>query len=181
MALTATIHRFQLEISDVDRGVYDTVELTVAQHPSESAPYLVTRVLAMALEYRPGLTFGRGVSTPDEPAISAPNDMGGIALWIDIGVPSPDRLHKIAKQADEVRVYSHKSVEGLVAELAAGSIHRADEIGVVAFPLRLLEPLSERLTRNNRWNVLRTEGVVYVTIGDETFEARPEVYGPGGA
>ena len=46
MALTATIHTFDISLSDVDRGCYETLALRVARHPSESEEYLVTRVLA---------------------------------------------------------------------------------------------------------------------------------------
>ena len=46
MALTATIYNFDVDLSDSDRGVYETVALRVAQHPSESDEYLIARVLA---------------------------------------------------------------------------------------------------------------------------------------
>jgi hypothetical protein len=36
-------HR-QIELSDVDRGVYESLDLRVARHPSESARYLLMRV-----------------------------------------------------------------------------------------------------------------------------------------
>jgi uncharacterized protein YaeQ len=173
MALTATMRRFQLNLSDTDRDVYETIELRVAQHPSESEPYLVTRVLAMALEYRRDLQFGRGLSTPEEPGLSAPNAMGGVALWIEIGLPSAERLHKITKQADEVCVYVHKNPEPLLADLSSGTIHRAETIKVVAFAPSFLQALSERVERNNTWDVLRTNGTLYVTIGEETFETTP--------
>src|SRR6185436_10361861 len=68
MALTATIHHFTIRLSDVDRGVYETLELKAAKHPSESDEYLVTRVLAYCLEYAEGIAFSRGLAEPDEPA-----------------------------------------------------------------------------------------------------------------
>jgi uncharacterized protein YaeQ len=36
MALTATIHNFDIELADSDRGVYESLALRVARHPSES-------------------------------------------------------------------------------------------------------------------------------------------------
>jgi hypothetical protein len=51
MALTPTIHTFALEISDIDRGVYEKLDLRVARQPSETAPYMLSRVLAYSLEY----------------------------------------------------------------------------------------------------------------------------------
>ena len=46
MALTATMHHIEVALSDVDRGVYEALDLRVAQHPSESMRYLLTRTLA---------------------------------------------------------------------------------------------------------------------------------------
>ena len=36
MALTATIHTFDIDLADADRHVYETLALKVARHPSES-------------------------------------------------------------------------------------------------------------------------------------------------
>ena len=42
MAQTSTVHTFDLTLSDVDRGVYQTLALKLARHPSETADHLVT-------------------------------------------------------------------------------------------------------------------------------------------
>jgi len=34
VALTATIYNFDIELANVDRGVYETIALRVAQQPS---------------------------------------------------------------------------------------------------------------------------------------------------
>ena len=175
MALTATLFRFELNVSDVDRGVYDALELRVARHPSETDEYMVTRVLAMALEHREGLVFGRGISTPEDPPLSAPGPMGTIALWVEIGHPAPERLHKITKQADEVCVYTHKAPDALLADLRSGSIHRGDHVRVVALGPEFVDELVQALSRTNRWDVLRNEGVLYVTAGERTLDTTPAV------
>ena len=175
MALTATIFRFELNLSDVDRGVYDALELRVARHPSETDARMVTRVLAMALEHREGLRFGRGISTPEDPALSAPGAHGTIALWVEIGHPAPARLHKITKAAEDVAVYTHEDPAPLLAELASGAVHRGDEVRVIAFEPSFVAALVATLTRANRRDVLRNEGSLYVTVGDEVLETVPVV------
>ena len=50
MALTATVYTIDIDLADSDRGVYETLALRVARHPSESEEYLLTRVLAYALD-----------------------------------------------------------------------------------------------------------------------------------
>ena len=78
MALTATIYNFDIELANVDRGVYETFALKVAQHPSETNEYLVTRVLAYCLEYAEGISFSRGLAEPDEPPITVRDLTGGL-------------------------------------------------------------------------------------------------------
>jgi len=177
MALTATIFRFELNLSDVDRGVYEALELRVARHPSETDEYMVTRVLAMALEHREGRSFGRGISTPEDPPLSAPGEHGTIALWVEIGHPAPERLHKITKQAADVAVYTHKDPAGLLADLGSGKVHRGDEVRVVAFAPAFVAKLVEMLDRKNPWEVLRNEGNLYVTVGETVIETMPSLLG----
>src|SRR5213596_4278552 len=108
MALTATIYNFDIELADNDRRVYESLALRVARHPSESEPYLVARLLAYLLEFAEGIEFSRGVSDPDEPAISVRDLTGAIKTWIDIGTPDAARLHRACKAALRVAVYTHK-------------------------------------------------------------------------
>src|SRR3982074_860064 len=84
VALTATIYNIDIDLADADRGVYETLGLRVARHPSESEEYLVTRILAYALEFHEGIAFSSGLSDPDEPAIAIRDLTGAIQSWIDI-------------------------------------------------------------------------------------------------
>ena len=122
MALTATIYSFGIELADSDRNVYESLALRVARHPSESEEYLLTRVLAYALEFTEGIEFSRGLSEPDEPAISVRDLTGAIRSWIDIGTPDAGRLHKACKAAPRVAVYTHKDPAQLISRLAGERI-----------------------------------------------------------
>jgi uncharacterized protein YaeQ len=51
MALNAAVYVFNVRLADADRGVYETLNLRMARHPSESPEYLLTRLLAYCLEY----------------------------------------------------------------------------------------------------------------------------------
>jgi uncharacterized protein YaeQ len=168
MALTATVHRFALEVSDVDRGVYESLALQVARHPSETVEYMALRVLAFALEHREDLTFGRGIGAPDEPTISVRDPHGRVGLWIDVGAPSAERLHKVSKLADEVVVYTNRKLPALRQAWSGTAIHRAESIRVVAVDAALLAELAAIVDRRNDWQVLRTEGTLYVTHGGGT-------------
>jgi uncharacterized protein YaeQ len=106
MALKPTIYKFEINLSDMDRHVYDTLNLTVAQHPSESVERMMARVLAYCLNACPELEFTRGVSATDEPDLWAHSLSGELLLWIDVGEPSADRLKKASRSGANAKVYS---------------------------------------------------------------------------
>ena len=118
MALGSTMYVFTVRIADADRNVYESLTLRVAQHPSEAAEYLITRVLAYCLEYAEGITFSKGLSDPEEPTIGVRDLTGVLQSWIDIGAPEAPRLHKAGKAARRVAVYAHREVTPRVGENA---------------------------------------------------------------
>ncbi len=167
MALSATMYRISLSVSDVDRGVYASEELRLAQHPSESLRHLILRALAFTLAFEEGLAMGRGVSSPDEPALAARDPTGRIVTWIEVGAPSRDRLHRAAKQADRVLVFTTGDTRALFRELA-GDFHRKDELALFEVDEALVAALGEGLQRTDAWQVTRTGGELFVTTQGRT-------------
>ncbi|MBM4443105.1 MAG: YaeQ family protein [Candidatus Rokubacteria bacterium] len=171
MALTATIYTFEIELSDSDRGVYETLALRVARHPSESEEYLLTRLLAYCLHYAEGIAFSaKGLSDPDEPAIAVRDLTGAIGVWIDIGAPDAARVHRAAKAAPRVVVYTHRDPDTLLRQWSGERIHRADELELYSIDRALLTALTARLTRRMRLALSVTGGHLYVSLGAETFD-----------
>ena len=106
MAIKPTIFKFRISLSDLSRDYYDTLNLTIAQHPSETTERMMTRVLAYCINAQEFLTFTKGLSNVDEPDIWARTLDEQISLWIDIGEPAFDRIKKACRQAQAVKVYS---------------------------------------------------------------------------
>ena len=169
MALTATIHNFEIELADSDRSVYESLALRVARHPSESEEYLVTRLLAYLLEYADGIDFSRGVSEPDEPAVFIRDLTGATTTWIDIGTPDAARLHKASKSGARVVVYTHKNPEQYLKQLAGEKIHRAGDLELYAVDRGLVAALVARLDRRVAFSVSINERELYVSIGSDTL------------
>jgi len=171
MALTATIYHLEISLSDVDRGVYESLDLRVARHPSEGMRYMLTRTLAYCLSYEEGIAFSKGgISSTDEPPISV-HDLTGIFLaWIDIGAPAAERLHKATKAARRVELYTHVELGMLRKEAATKPIHRVAEIAVWRIDPAFLEALEEKVTRNMKLEVTRNDGQLYLVIDGTTFE-----------
>ena len=170
MALGSTIYTFDIDLADADRAVYRTLNLRVAQHPSETPDYLLTRVLAYCLEYAEGINFSKGLSDPDEPAIAVRDLTGALQVWVDIGLPEPERLHRASKAAPRVAVYTHKDPTQWVAKLEGAKIHRADKLEVFALDREWLAQWVARLQRRMQFSLARSEGEVYLTTGDVTSQ-----------
>jgi uncharacterized protein YaeQ len=168
MALSATVYRFKIELSDVDRGVYESLDLRVARHPSESMPYLLTRVIAYALLYEEGIAFSKGLSTTDEPALWVKDLQGNVRVWVELGTPSAERLHKVSKASPRVVVFTQHDPRLLVREVAGRTVHKIEQIEVYAVEPALLDRLGALTDRNADWTLMRNDGYVYVTVGGET-------------
>lgn len=165
MALPATMHQIVLTLSDVDRGVYETLELRVARHPSETVRYMLTRVLAYALSYEEGIAFSKGgLSSPDEAPVSIHDPTGILLAWIDIGQPSADRLHRASKAARRVALFTTSDLGQLQREAAKTPIHRAEHLAVCRIDPRFIEALEPLVGRRLELELVRTEGRLYATV-----------------
>jgi uncharacterized protein YaeQ len=132
---------FDVRLADADRAVNESLTIRAAQHPSETAEYLVTRLLAYCLEYREGIAFSKGLSDPDEPAIVVRDLTGVLQAWIEVGAPDAERLHRAAKAAPDVAVYAHRGLDSLMA----------------------------RLDRRMSLDLAVSDHTLYVSLGDETL------------
>jgi uncharacterized protein YaeQ len=169
MALPATIHNIDVDLADTDRGVYETLALRVARHPSESEARLAARVLAYLLEFTEGIAFSPGVSTPDEPAIAVRDLTGALTAWIDVGTPDAARLHRASKAAGRVAVYVHKDPAQYLKQLAGERIHRGDALELYALDRGLVEGFGARLDRRVACSLSVTDRELWLSIGDTTL------------
>ncbi|HYD55828.1 MAG TPA: YaeQ family protein [Burkholderiales bacterium] len=173
MALGATIHHFAVQLSDADRSAYESLDFKAARHPSETAEALVSRVLAYCLEYTEGIAFSRGLAEPDEPPILVRDLTGALKSWIEVGAPDAARLHKAAKSAPRVAVYTARP-DRLRQKLAGEKIHRADALELYAVDRNLLDALVKHLERRMSFDLSVTGGHVFVSLGDQTLDGAVE-------
>jgi len=169
VALTSTIYRFDIDLADADRQLYESLALHVARHASESEEYLVARVLAYALEFTEGITFTRGLSEPDEPAILVRDLTGVVRSWIEIGTPDAARLHKACKASPRVVVYCHKDSAQWIRALAGERIHRSESLEIYALDRTLVGELVARLDRRMSCALSVADRELTVSIGTETL------------
>jgi uncharacterized protein YaeQ len=155
----------------VDRSVYEALDFRLALHPSESLSFLLTRMLAYALNIEPGLEFSpKGLGEPEDPCLSSEDPRGGKKLWIEVGNPSARRLHKAAKASKAVKVYTYKNPEPMIREIQAEKVHQGGGIEIFALAPDFLAELEALLDRDNAWSLLRDQGSLLITVGDQTIQ-----------
>ena len=164
MAIGATIHTFDVQLSDVDRGVYEQLSLKVAQHASETVPFMVTRVLAMCLEHEEGIAFGLGLSGGDEPAVVVRDRTGALAAWIEVGAPEAERVHRGSMAADRTAVYTHRDPERVAGRWAGKRIHRAEDVRLVWFDPGFVDAVADAVARRTTMVVSVMDGVLYAEV-----------------
>lgn len=175
MAAGTTIHHLILTVSDVDRGVYETLDLRVARHPSETMRWLLTRTIAYALAYEDGIAFSKaGLSDVEDPPLAVHDRTGKLLAWIEIGAPSADRLHKAAKASPRVALYTSSDLGNLRKEIAGRKVHRVEDIEVFEIDPKLIDALEPRVGRRTELSLSRNDGRLYIDVGGATLEGAAE-------
>ncbi len=107
MALKATIFKLDLALADLDRNVFDRYALTIARHPSENDLRMMVRVLAFMRYADRLLSFGKGLSSDEEPDLWRRDLTGTIELWIVVGLPDERWLRKASGRSHDVVVFAY--------------------------------------------------------------------------
>lgn len=171
MAIGSTVHTFEVQLADTDRGVYDDYSLRVARHPSETDAYMLTRVLAYGLEFTEGIAFGGSVSSTEEPAVLARDLTGLITAWIEIGAPDAERLHYGSRLAERTAVYTHRDPAKVMAPWADKRIHRREDIQVYSFDPGFIDSSSALIERRNTMTLTVTEQVLYLDLNGTSLSS----------
>lgn len=173
MPPNATIHKAQLQVSDLDRHYYASHALTLAQHPSETALRVMVRLFAFALFADERLAFGRGIGDDADPDLLQQELDGSIARWIDLGQPDEARVRRACGRAREVVVvgYSGRGF-ALWWDKACGALGRLDNLAVVDVSADAVR-LAEGLSRNMDLQCLVQDGVVQWIDSSGTVEIAP--------
>jgi uncharacterized protein YaeQ len=171
MALPATIHKASLQIADIDRGVYETLQVTAARHPSETEERLVARLLALAIFHEPELTFTKGLSAVDEPDIWVKGGDGRVLLWVEVGLPEAERIIKASRHAERVALLACGKMLASWDQQQLPKLAQLNNLTVVSVEQTLISTLAGELQRSISWSITLTAGSLYLTSGATTYES----------
>lgn len=177
MALKATIFKARLQISDMDRDHYGEYPLTLARHPSETDERMMVRLLAFALNGAEGLEFTRGLSSDDEADLWQKSLSGEIDLWIEVGLPSEERLRKACGRAARVLVYSYGPRTAPVWWRKVGdALARFDNLRVYYLDAGSTEQLAALAERNMDLTATIQDGQVWFGSAEQNVEITPQIW-----
>jgi len=170
MALPSTIYRVNIQLSDVDRGVYESLQATVARHPSETEERLVARLLAYALFYEPELAFTKGVGAGDEPDLWLKGPDDRVLLWVEVGLPEPERLVKAGRHAERVAAIVCGRALPVWEQQHLPKLQGVSNLTLLRFDQPFINKLAARLDRSITWSVTVNDGNLYIDAGVDSFE-----------
>jgi uncharacterized protein YaeQ len=181
MALRATVYRCDLALSDIDRGVYGRFSPTLARHPSETEERLMVRLLAFVLFADAALAFGRGLSTEGEPDLWRHDATGGIALWIDVGLPDERELRKACGRAREVVVLAYGGRKAQAWwDASRGLLSKLPNLRVLALTEADVQALQSIAARSMQLTATLQEGHLWLATPTTTVEIVPRRWLPDG-
>lgn len=169
MALKATIYKVNIELANMDRNYYDSLQLTLAQHPSETEQRLMVRLICYILNAHPDLQFGKGVSDEDEAAIWQINYSDEIALWIELGQLDEKRIKKACNKAAKVKLYCYGSSANTWWSQTQSALQKFPKLSIEQFDTNTTNALVKLLSRNMEFQCSIQDDQLWLSCGDETL------------
>ncbi len=167
MAISSTINKISLNIADMDRHYYQTHDLIIAQHPSETDFRFMIRVIAFAANANEQLSFSKGLADDEEPELWQKALTGDIEIWIDLGQPDEKRVRKACGRADQVMIYTYYERKAKTWwEQQQGKLQRFKNLQVVHINAEGVESL---LKRSMQLQCNIQDGIMYLSNDEETY------------
>ncbi|MDA1075611.1 MAG: YaeQ family protein [Proteobacteria bacterium] len=170
MALKPTIFRFTIALADGDRNCYEDLNLTVAQHPSETIERMLVRVLVYCLHFEEHLEFTSDLSDTDQPALAYRSLDGNLIHTFEVGEPGKDRLIKASRLARNVSVYTFNRKSDTWWKQLKADIEPVSNVSVYQFAWESIQALASNLKRSTGLSVTINRPSVYVAAEKEQAE-----------
>jgi uncharacterized protein YaeQ len=175
MAIKATVFKATLQIADMDRHYYADHALTLARHPSETDERMMVRLLAFALYANDALTFGKGMSSGDEPDLWHKDLTGAIECWIEVGLPDERAIRKASGRANQVVVISYGRAADIWWNENRDKLQRLNNLTVLKLPSETTLALAALASRTMQLQCTIQEGHIMMTSDAGMIEIEPKI------
>jgi uncharacterized protein YaeQ len=185
MAIKATIHKAQLQIADMDRGVYADHSVIIARHPSETDERMMIRLLAFALhvpadDKQGKLEFAKDLWDVNEPALWHKDYTDAVLHWIDVGQPDDKRLMRAAGRAERVTVIGFSSSTPVWWKGIESKLTRASNLVVWQIEAAQSQALAKLAERGMQLQITIQDGTVWMSTATDSVEITPRRLTAGG-
>ena len=173
MALKSTVFKANLQIADIEHNYYADHALTLARHPSETDERMMVRLVALALNAHQlqsvcngdgTLSFGAGLSDPNEPDAWLRDYTGRTRLWIEVGQPEDKPLLKACSKSDTVVLYCFNHAAEVWWKSMENKLSRPQNLHVYRIPAVASQALIPLAQRSMQLQATVQEGTL--TLGD---------------
>lgn len=176
MALSATIYKTHLSISDLRRHHYQDYSLTLALHPSETEQRMMIRLLCFCLYASEQLEFSRGLSNDDEPDLWQKSLTGDTELWIELGQPDEKRVRKACGRASQVVIAGFQQRPADIWwQQHEHALTRFNNLSVIQLQPADEAILAAMVQRNMKLQVTLDEGQMWLTDEQHDLEVSWQV------
>lgn len=177
MALKSTIFKLELEVSDINQNLYQTYSLTIAQHPSENDERMIVRILLFTLHADEALSFTKGLSSEDEPALWKLDLTNHIEIWIDQGQPDEDRIRKACNRAGQVFIYTYNQRSATVWwKQIKNKLSRFDNLTVIHLADDISQVLARFAQRNMQLQCTIQDDQILLSNSDECIAVEEVIW-----
>jgi uncharacterized protein YaeQ len=183
MAIKPTIYKAQLSVADIDHAYYADHALTLARHPSETDERMMIRLVALALQAHQlqtmcsgdgQISFGAGLSDPDEPDVILRDFTGAARLWVEVGQPEDKPLTRACSKADAVVVYCYGHASPVWWKGAQSKLSRLEKLSVWRIDHTLSQELATWAARTMQLSATVQEGALLLSNADgRSLEIEP--------
>lgn len=170
MALPSTVYKTTIQLANLDRGIYELLQNTVARHPSETEERLVARLLALAIFFEAELSFTKGLCATDEPDLWVKGPDGRVRLWVEVGLPDAERIVKASRHAERVALLACGRALANWQQQSRAKLAKVNNLTVVTVDQAFIAGLVAQLERSISWSVTITEGTLYLTTGADSCQ-----------
>lgn len=179
MALKATINKVSLNLSDMDKHLYQDFNFTIAQHPSETDQRMMLRILAFALNASEQLEFTKGLCADDEPELWQKSLSDEIELWIELGLPDEKRLKKASNKSQRVILYTYGEGDQAVwLDKNKNKLFNYNNLACVSISYEQSQQLAQLAARSMRFSVTIQDGQVWFNSDDHSVVIDPIIIYP---
>jgi uncharacterized protein YaeQ len=154
----------------------------LARHPSETDERMMVRLVALALQaYKlqsvcngdATLSFGAGLSDPDEPDVWLRDFVGQTRLWIEVGQPEEKPLIKACGKADEVVLYCFNHAAEVWWRGLQNKVNRKRNLQVLRIPSASSTALIALAQRSMHLQATVQEGLLTLSDDQTSVEIEP--------